>query len=111
MMLGLKVCQGKDARNCLVMRAMAYMSFLPKIPVYIGKSNDLRGRIQEYAYDGSHLDDKINDAVERRDHTYVRYAKCSTARKAEKAEKHYLENYNYKWNSRMNTPAKGYKPS
>ena len=82
-----------------------YELYARKKPVYIGKSNDVVGRIKQYAYDGSHLQDKINSALDSNSCIDVRFAKCTTPKKAEKAERQYLTKMNYLWNSKLNDGA------
>ena len=82
-----------------------YELYARKKPIYIGKSNDVLGRLKEYAYYGSHLQDKINSVLDTNSCTDVRFTKCSTINKIEKAERHYRTKRNYHWNSKLNDGA------
>ena len=71
---------------------------------YLGRADNLRGRISQYARDGSHLwEDVINPRLNQGYALYFRYYKVKTPEQVRLLEKKHLLAKTYDWNIQNNT--------
>lgn len=71
--------------------------------VYVGmteQKDGLRGRLEQYATRGSHLRERINEAIDKAQSLWVRWKVIMGSPEAE--EDYYLRTYDYEWNTMKN---------
>jgi hypothetical protein len=70
---------------------------------YLGRADNLRGRISKYARDGSHLSEEvINPRLNQGYALYYRYYRVKTPEQVRVLEKKHLLAKNYDWNIQNN---------
>jgi len=71
---------------------------------YLGRADNLRARITQYARDGSHLwDEVINPSLNQGKTLYYRYYKVKTPEQVRVLEKKHLLAKTYDWNIQNNS--------
>ncbi|EYU30651.1 hypothetical protein MIMGU_mgv1a022243mg, partial [Erythranthe guttata] len=76
------------------------------VPVYVGQTENIRNRLQDYGRNGAHLESNgllVSDVFSRGFSIVYRWAPMKSKEEAEETEKEMLiECYDYAWNKRNN---------
>ncbi|KAL7134914.1 hypothetical protein ABFS83_11G057400 [Erythranthe nasuta] len=77
------------------------------VPVYVGQTENIRNRLQDYGRNGAHLESNnrflVSDVLSRDFSIVYRWAPMKSKEEAEETEKEMLiEYYDYAWNKRNN---------